>query len=144
MYLNDYPYTVLNNLALQDMLDLEFIVGGSYSNINGHYIDLCIEKDIVLKPREKILVYTEEYFNIPQYLTGWITMRSTYARKFLDQINSIPLKAGWKGNLLLELVNHGDELIQIDKGCAVVQAWFMKTPIADAYSGKFNNQSRTK
>lgn len=141
-YLACYPYTVLNDVALNSMLSNGYITNASLDSIEGHYIDLSLCTDIKLKPKENVLVYTEEFFNMPDFLTGWITVRSTYARMFVDQINSIPIKAGWTGNLLLELVNHGNTTIDIAKGQAVVQAWFMKTPATGKYVGKFNNQNK--
>ena len=52
--------------------------------------------------------------------------------------------SGWRGWLTLELTNHSERPIEIEKGIAIAQIIFhlLDAPASVAYSGKYQNQPR--
>jgi len=50
--------------------------------------------------------------------------------------------AGFKGQLTLEILNEGDAVINLTKGCKICQIIFeeLKTPAKNSYNGKYQNQ----
>lgn len=140
-FLLDYPYAVLNDTAISALIDLDFVRFAEKDDIQGHFLDLSVSSSLKIKPKGTALIFTEQHFDMPPYITGQISLRSFYARMFLDQINSVQIKAGWRGFLLLELVNHGDKTVKIKAGDKVAQVFFTKVPKCEqAYSGKYQDQ----
>ncbi|MEM1873776.1 MAG: dCTP deaminase, partial [Acidilobaceae archaeon] len=64
----------------------------------------CSEsEEIVVKPREHVLLHTLEYIKLPPYLAGLVNLRSTWARTGL-YIPSTVVDAGFEGQLTIEIV----------------------------------------
>lgn len=94
-------------------------------------------------PPNFALAHTVEDFDMPADVAGLVTDKSTYARKFLSAMNTF-IDCGFKGNLTLELVNLGDEVITIKAGDPIVQVLFFQLdqPSENPYAGKYQHQSK--
>lgn len=91
-------------------------------------------------PGRFILASSIEYFDMPNDLTGIVHDKSTWARKGLSVFNTV-IEPGWRGNLTLELVYHGNEDLHIPAGSGIAQVVFHKLAQNAAYSGPYQDQA---
>jgi deoxycytidine triphosphate deaminase len=97
--------------------------------------------DIRLDPQEFILALTEQKFDLPDNITGLISLRSKVARKGLNQLTSIKIKSGFKGNMVLELVNSNrSRPLIIKPGSYIAQVMFFEHDPVKPYQGKYQDQ----
>jgi dCTP deaminase len=89
------------------------------------------------------LAHTEEDLLIPTDVSAQVCDKSSYARVFCSAFNTF-IDPGFKGNLTLELVNHGDKPVIIRKGDPIVQVLFTRLdqPTDRPYSGKYQHQTK--
>lgn len=89
------------------------------------------------------LAYTMEDFYMPDNVCGVVMDKSTYARQFMSAMNTF-IDPGFKGNLTLELVNHGADPITLHAGDPVAQILFLEMDQATdrPYSGKYQHQTK--
>lgn len=80
-----------------------------------------------------------EEFQMPNWLTGIVHDKSTWARRGLSVFNTV-IEPGWGGFLTLELVYHGEEELIIPAGSGIAQVMFHEVTEARAYTGKYANQ----
>lgn len=94
-------------------------------------------------PASKALAHTLEDFDIPDNVVGYVVDKSTYARVFVSAFNTL-LDPGWRGNLTLELVNLGHELVEIKAGDPIVQIAFhwLDERTDRPYRGKYYDQTK--
>lgn len=94
-------------------------------------------------PPSKALAHTLEDFNMPTNVAGFVVDKSTYARVFVSAFNTF-LDPGWCGNLTLELVNLGSEIVDIKAGDPICQICFQWVDEHSdrPYSGKYQNQTK--
>lgn len=81
-----------------------------------------------------------EQFQMPNWLTGIVHDKSTWARRGLSVFNTV-IEPGWHGFLTLELVYHGDEELIIPAGSGIAQVMFHEVTEPRAYTGKYQNQA---
>ena len=89
-----------------------------------------------------LLASTVEKFNVPKDMMFLILDKSTWARLGLATQNTIA-EPGWGNSFLtLELTNHGDKVIHIERGTAIAQAVFFRLSAEThfPYNGKYQNQ----
>lgn len=74
-----------------------------------------------LQPGDFVLGCSEEYFRMPDDVTGVAVGKSTYARWGVNVIVT-PLEAGWAGQLTLEIINAGRRPVRLwpDEGIAQI------------------------
>lgn len=80
-----------------------------------------------------------EEFKMPDYLTGIVHDKSTWARHGLSVFNTV-IEPGWKGFLTLELIYHGQKDLIIPAGSGIAQVIFHEVTECRPYSGKYQNQ----
>lgn len=80
-----------------------------------------------------------EQFQMPNWLTGIVHDKSTWARRGLSVFNTV-IEPGWHGFLTLELVYHGEDELIIPAGSGIAQVMFHETMAPAAYNGKYQNQ----
>lgn len=117
------------------------INGKSYGCSAASY-DVRIAHDLTLQPGQSALAHTLEDFDLPLDVVGYVVDKSSFARVFVSAFNTL-LDPGWRGNLTLELVNHGTRVVEIKSGepiCQVAFHW-LDEPTERPYSGKYQNQS---
>lgn len=85
------------------------------------------------------LASTIEQFQMPNYLTGIVHDKSTWARRGLSVFNTV-IEPGWFGYLTLELVYHGNDELIIPAGSGIAQVMFHEVQAPAAYTGKYANQ----
>lgn len=102
---------------------------------NGEYV--------VIPPNTMALGVSVERFNIPNWLTGLIIGKSTYARQGLV-VNCTPLEAGWSGYVTIEIANTQPNSMTVYLGEGIAQCVFMQhNPVGidyDTKGGKYQNQ----
>lgn len=96
---------------------------------------------IRVRPQEFILAKTVEIFDLPSDVTGYISLRSRAARKGLNQLTSFTIKPGFKGQVVLELVNsnRGTDLV-LNAGDSIAQVSFHKHDKVVPYGGRYQGQ----
>lgn len=80
-----------------------------------------------------------EQFQMPNWLTGIVHDKSTWARRGLSVFNTV-IEPGWHGFLTLELVYHGNEELIIPAGSGIAQVMFHDVKEPRAYKGKYQFQ----
>lgn len=117
------------------------VVNGVSYGLSAASYDVRIAHDLTLMSREAALANTVENFNMPTDVSGYVKDKSTYARRFLSAFNTF-IDPGWRGNLTLELVNHGPSPIDIKAGDPIAQIVFhwLDEQTALPYEGKYQNQ----
>lgn len=80
-----------------------------------------------------------DLFQMPDYLTGIVHDKSTWARRGLSVFNTV-IEPGWHGFLTLELVYHGNDELVIPAGAGIAQVIFHQNAESAHYEGKYQNQ----
>jgi dCTP deaminase len=95
---------------------------------------------MILYPGEFVLAHTMEYISMPKDVSGWVKDKSTNARCGLAVQNTV-LEPGWKGQITLEVTNHGPVPIQLLAGAGIAQVQFIRcVPCQTPYEGKYQHQ----
>jgi len=157
------PYQEIKRLSLDPEVRLvepfsertEF-AGVSYGCGPASY-DLRIDTDITLWPGHSVRVDAIERIHMPPWLVGQMFSKSTWARKHVEHASTIIDPGfGWKSSGILRLeinMHHGDEVIEIKAGTAIVQVLFSPLVkiryntihIAETeqiYTGKYQGQGK--
>jgi dUTP pyrophosphatase len=101
----------------------------------GH--DLLAVKDVTIPAKNFALVDSNVRLQMPPTVYGWITARSSTARKLLMIPNGI-LDAGYRGPLFAQVLNMTDEEVTIEKGDRVAQVIFQpRLPVNISYVDSF-------
>ena len=106
------------------------------------YGGMAVEVDGAIAERKLgrfALASTIEAFQMPNFLTGIVHDKSTWARRGLSVFNTV-IEPGWRGFLTLELVYHGEGELIIPAGAGIAQVMFHEVKQASTYSGKYQNQ----
>ena len=108
-------------------------------------VDL-IDSHLTLEPGIFTLAKTLNRVIIPDDIAGMIGGRSRYARRgLLVHATSSLVAPGFKGVLVLELKNIGNEIITIQDGEKIATVYFLKLlqPARQPYQGKYQGQINT-
>lgn len=97
-------------------------------------------EEFIIRPREKVLICTMEYIELPTELMGFVELRSTFARCGLLLPPTI-LDGGFKGQITLE-VEGSSFPIKLYKGDRFAHVVFLKlaSPIGRPYAGRYQGQ----
>lgn len=100
------------------------------------------KKEVVLQKGQFILASTIEKFRMPKDVVGIVHDKSTWARLGLAVQNTV-IEPGWCGWLTLELTNHGDDHLIIQRGDPIAQIIFHRVDAeTNGYEGKYQDQKR--
>ena len=94
----------------------------------------CAHKfGVILQPGERELVDTGVAVNIPQGYVGLIHPRSGHAHKYGITVNNAPgtIDSGYVGNVLVNLINHGSETVEIEYGARIAQLLVQKVELPE-------------
>lgn len=81
-----------------------------------------------LKPNRMILASTLEWIELPPYLVGHVTGKSSLARKGLSvHLTAGLIDPGFRGQVTLELINFSNRLIQLYPNMKIAQISFTET-----------------
>lgn len=84
----------------------------------------CAHKfGVILQPGERMLVDTGVAVNIPAGYAGLVHPRSGHAHKYGITVNNAPgtIDSGYVGNVLVNLINHGREPVELEYGERIAQ-----------------------
>jgi len=114
--------------------------GLSYGLSHAGY-DVTIGQSVSILPGRYVLASTSEKFNIPPTLVMRVYNKSTWARQGILVANGIA-EPGWRGYLTLEISNHGERTIVIEKLMPIAQVMFELLDRATEYpyDGKYQDQ----
>ncbi|KPU28164.1 deoxyuridine 5'-triphosphate nucleotidohydrolase [Caloranaerobacter sp. TR13] len=102
----------------------------NYKTKGASGIDLFanIDKDLVLKPMERVLIPTGIYLSIPEGYEGQIRARSGLAIKYgIGLANGIgTVDSDYRGEIKVILINFGDKEFVIKSGDRIAQLVFVK------------------
>ena len=101
------------------------------------------ERDqLLLPPGEFALVSTMEQFYMPLDVAATVHDKSTWARLGLAVQNTF-IDPGWTGYLTLELTNHSETELILERGEPIAQLVFHQVGmVTHGYSGKYQAQER--
>lgn len=101
----------------------------------------CSESDeIIVYPREHLLLHTLEYIKLPDYLAGLVNLRSTWARTGI-YVPSTAVDAGFEGQLTIEVIGSSFP-VKLYAGDRFLHLILVKlgTPSIKPYSGDYQGQ----
>ena len=141
-----YPDTVREN-------GLDLRIGGEYAiyayeNTVVRPCDLETAKplfrivksdEVVIPPRNFVLLTTEEYVKMPDDVVGFANLRSTLARYGLVIPPTI-VDAGFEGNITIEVVNESPNTIVLKRGMRFLHLVLAKAEGRAQYSGLYQGQ----
>jgi dCTP deaminase len=147
---------------------IDLTIGGTYATSTSfNLLDPCNEEQVLVAFKKKeiedtlvkgltvdslrinthqhLLIATEEYLKLPNYLIGTIALRSSWAR-FGLMIPYTIIDAGFEGNITLGVYNQAGRPIVLRPGqrfCSVVFQ-YTSTPVENPYSGQYNGQKEVR
>ena len=101
----------------------------------------CNEADeIIVRPREHLLLHTLEYIRLPDYIAGLVNLRSTWARTGI-YVPSTAVDAGFEGQLTIEVIGSSFP-VKLYAGDRFLHLVLVKlgTPSAKPYLGEYQKQ----
>ena len=99
--------------------------------------------EIVLEPKQAVLCHSAEYVRVPPHLVGVLSMRSSFARDWLDHSAATTVWPGFQGNITFELRNDGPRPYILRSGMRVLQLAFIRMAATPAcpYNGIYQKQN---
>src|SRR6266699_972763 len=110
--------------------------------LNPAGVDLRIDRDVRLKPKQQVLVASMERVELSNRIVGFLHLRSSLAREGL--IASLALvDPGFRGQLTVSLYNSGDSAVHLAKGERFIQLSLLRLgkPAINKYAGRYQNST---
>ncbi|MFN3805398.1 MAG: dCTP deaminase [Pyrobaculum sp.] len=104
-----------------------------------HLFHVVKAEEVVIPPRNFVLLTTEEYIKMPDDVAGFANLRSTLARYGLV-IPPTVVDAGFEGNITIEVVNASPNTIVLKRGMRFLHLVLAKTAGRAAYAGAYQGQ----
>jgi dCTP deaminase len=141
-----YPDTVREN-------GLDLRIGGEYAiyayegtvvkpcelESTRHLFRVVKAEEVVIPPRNFVLLTTEEYVKMPEDVVGLANLRSTLARLGLV-IPPTVVDAGFEGNITIEVVNESPNTIVLKRGVRFLHLILVKAEGRASYAGMYQGQ----
>src|SRR5712692_10173384 len=110
--------------------------------VNPAGIDLRIDRNIRLKPKQHLLVASIERVELSHRIVGFLHLRSSLAREGLFASLAL-VDPGFRGQLTVSLYNSGDSLVNLAKGERFIQLSLLRLgkPAIKKYAGRYQNSS---
>jgi len=124
------------------MLAEDFVIDPSMQeHVDKEYLIERNKKEIILHPRQQVLLSTIEYLKMPNNLMGFVELRSTWARHGL-LIPPTIIDAGFEGTITLEVFNASMYKIKLRPGLRFAHVIFAVTMsnVRNAYKGAYSGQ----
>ena len=88
---------------------------------------------VILLPGKRELVNTGVAVNIPPGYVGLVHPRSGWAHKYGITVNNAPgtVDAGYVGNVLVNLINHGSETVALEYGERIAQLLIQRVELPE-------------
>jgi dCTP deaminase len=102
-------------------------------------VTVAFGQSLWLHPGQFVLGSTLEFLGFPAHLGGYVVGRSSWGRLGLLVATAIMVQPGFRGNLTLELVNHGEGPIALYAGCRIAQLAVhdLRETTSHGYDGKY-------
>lgn len=96
-------------------------------------VDLHTRIDFDLKPGNRLSVPTGLAVSIPRGFAGLVMPRSGHARNHGVGVVNSPgvIDSGYRGEISVLLINHGDEAVSFDRGDRIAQMSIVPVPQAE-------------
>ena len=94
----------------------------------------CAHKlGVILLPGERMLIDTGVAVNIPAGYVGLVHPRSGHAHKYGITVNNAPgtVDAGYTGNIKVNLINHGQDVVSIGYGERIAQLLIQRVELPE-------------
>ena len=141
-----YPDTVREN-------GLDLRIGGEYAIYayegsvvspceleNARHLFRIVKADeVVIPPRNFVLLTTEEYVKMPDDVVGLANLRSTLARYGLTVPPTV-VDAGFEGNITIEVVNNSPNTVVLRRGMRFLHLVLVKAEGRAQYAGLYQGQ----
>ena len=95
------------------------------------------EDEITMMPKDVVVWLSKEHIDMPSDLVGFITSRSSWMQLFISTSGFVG--AGYRGKLVLEVINNHEIAVVLRPGDRICQIIFMeeKTASSANYQGKY-------
>jgi len=95
-----------------------------YQTLGSAGFDLRSNEEVIILPKEIVLVGTGLHFQLPIYLEMQVRPRSGLALKHGITVLNSPgtIDSDYQGEVKVILINHGDKQFKIEKGDRIAQA----------------------
>src|SRR5438552_10753 len=110
--------------------------------VNPAGIDLRIDRDVHLEPKQHSLVASIERVELSDHIVGFLHLRSSLAREGLFASLAL-VDPGFRGQLTVSLYNSGDSAVNLAKGERFIQLSLLRLgkPAIKEYVGRYQNSS---
>ena len=110
--------------------------------LNPAGVDLRIDRDIHLEPKQQLLVASIERVELSNGIVGFLHLRSSLAREGLFASLAL-VDPGFRGQLTVSLYNSGDSTVNLGKGERFIQLSLLRLgkPAINKYAGRYQNSS---
>lgn len=110
--------------------------------LNPAGVDLRVDRDIRLKPKQQFLVASIETVELSDRIVGFLHLRSSLAREGLFASLAL-VDPGFRGQLTVSLYNSGDSAVHLAKGERFIQLSLLRLgkPAINKYAGRYQNSS---
>jgi len=110
--------------------------------LNPAGVDLRIDRDIHLEPKQQLLVASMERVELSNGIVGFLHLRSSLAREGLFASLAL-VDPGFRGQLTVSLYNSGDSAVNLGKGERFIQLSLLRLgkPAINKYAGRYQNSS---
>ena len=110
--------------------------------LNPAGVDLRIDRDVRLKPRQQLLVASIERVELSDRIVGFLHLRSSLAREGLFASLAL-VDPGFRGQLTVSLYNSGDSPVNLAKGERFIQLSLLRLgkPAINKYAGRYQNST---
>ncbi|TMI50020.1 dCTP deaminase [Candidatus Bathyarchaeota archaeon] len=110
--------------------------------VNPAGIDLRIDRDVRLEPKQHSLVASIERVELSDHIVGFLHLRSSLAREGLFASLAL-VDPGFRGQLTVSLYNSGDSAVNLAKGERFIQLSLLRLgkPTINKYAGRYQNST---
>ena len=110
--------------------------------LNPAGVDLRIDRNVRLKPKQQLLVASMERVELSNRIVGFLHLRSSLAREGLFASLAL-VDPGFRGQLTVSLYNSGDSPVILAKGERFIQLSLLRLgkPAIKEYRGRYQNSS---
>jgi dCTP deaminase len=110
--------------------------------LNPAGVDLRVDRDIRLEPKQHSLVASMERVELSSRIVGFLHLRSSLAREGLFASLAL-VDPGFRGQLTVSLYNSGDSAVNLAKGERFIQLSLLRLgkPAIKEYRGRYQNSS---
>jgi dCTP deaminase len=108
--------------------------------LNPAGIDLRLDQDLRLKPKQQLLVASIERVELSNSIVGFLHLRSSLAREGLFASLAL-VDPGFRGQLTVSLYNSGDSAVNLARGERFIQLSLLRLgkPAIKKYAGRYQN-----